>query len=86
VAAELDRPLRGMLRWHESALADTRAALDEQFAHVARLNELVKELEASRAHVNELVLQRDREIAELTASRTYRVAAAAQSLVHRVRR
>ena len=86
VAAEADRPLRGMLRWHEEALAETRAALDEQFAQVARLNELVKELEASRAEVNELVLQRDREIAELTASRTYRVAAAAQSLVHRVRR
>ena len=86
VAAELDRPLRGMLRWHERALADTRTALDEQFAHVARLNELVKELEASRAHVNELVLQRDREIAELTASRTYRAAEAARNLVHRVRR
>ena len=76
-SAEQDRGWRSS--WQEQALAETRAALEKQLAEVERLNKHVDELEQSRLHLNSL-------LEELTASRAYRAAVAARSIVNRVRR
>jgi len=87
------RTLRRAVESGREALRQLELAREERDRRVAELEALwekvdsqnahIAELERSRVHVNELLLQREAELEELRNSRAYRASVAARNLIKR---